>query len=215
MNDIVFSDLPFIIEAIIESDKSGTERLSYSTIFGLSEKEVRKYLSEMLLEEIKGCGELSLSSYLVAERKGELIGTICAWIEADNQMASAVLKGNLLLYTIPKKAIEKALEINNLINELQFSYRPKTIIFRTAFVTKDNRGFNLGGILKEKIILNLIKNRPEIREVYVDTFVCSKASLRTNEKLGFEVVEIKESKNPDILNYLPSNKKVLMKKVLK
>ena len=54
-------DISFLVETIIEAEKSGTDRLSYSTVFGLSNEDTHKYLNDMLKEEIDGC-ELSVSS---------------------------------------------------------------------------------------------------------------------------------------------------------
>ena len=52
MNDFIFrhaniNDVSFLVDTIIEAEKSGTDILSYTTIFGLSEKEARKYIGEM------------------------------------------------------------------------------------------------------------------------------------------------------------------------
>ena len=100
MENLIFrnatiTDVPFIVTAIIEAEKSGTDKLSYSTIFGLTEEEVRSYLQEMLYEEIDGC-ELSISSFIIAEYNGQPAGALSAWIEGKDGIPSAILKGNLL-----------------------------------------------------------------------------------------------------------------------
>ena len=58
------SDIDFIIEAILEADRSDTDRISYCTIFNLSRVEFRKILREILIEDIQG-SELCLSDFLV------------------------------------------------------------------------------------------------------------------------------------------------------
>lgn len=218
-NDVLYrvaniDDVDFIIDQIIESEKSGSNTLSYSKIFGLSELEVRKYLKLMLMEDMEGCAEFSVRNYLLAEKDDKVIAGVCAWIEAENGISSSVSKGNLLNYYFPSEAIQKAIKLQSILSDLHFNYNHLAIHMRTTYVTKNNRGKGLGFTLKEKIIESLTKDKPNIKEVYIDTFSCNKASLRTNEKLGFTVVDIKESSSEEILNYLPSNKKVMQKKVL-
>ena len=71
------NDVPFLVDTIIEAEKSGTDILTYSTVFGLSEDETRKYMADMLLEEVDGC-ELSISSFLVAENEGQVVAAVGA-----------------------------------------------------------------------------------------------------------------------------------------
>ena len=94
-------DISFLIETIIEAEKAGTDILSYATIFELTELEIKNYLEAILREEIDGC-ELSISSFLVAEKNKNLIAASCAWVECAEGVPSRILKGNLLNYFIPK-----------------------------------------------------------------------------------------------------------------
>lgn len=219
MDDIIFrkatiKDIHFIVDVIIEAEKSGTDRLSYSTIFGLSEDKVRKHLVEMLSEEIDGCGELSISSYLLAENRNELIAAACAWVEGAEGLPTAVLKGNILNFILPRKAIDKAVKLQEILHELHFDYEPNVIHMGAGYVEKKSRGKGLLKIIKEKQLNYLVKENPKIREAYVDTFEASKAALRTSEKLGFIIVEVKEASSDEILKYLPSKRKYFLKKKL-
>ena len=110
-------DIPFLVETIIEAEKSGTNTLSYSTIFGLSEADAKKYIALMLDEEVDDC-ELSVNAFLVAELNGETVGAVCAWIEEAEGVSSSTLKGNLLRFTLPNKCFESLTKISSLIKEL-------------------------------------------------------------------------------------------------
>src|SRR5487761_2666622 len=99
-------DVAFLVETIIEAEKSGTDVLSYSTVFGLTEDDSRKYIAEMLLEEVDGC-EISISSFMVAEIDGKPVAAVSAWIEGIERVQSKILKGNLLHFTLPKECIER------------------------------------------------------------------------------------------------------------
>ncbi len=82
-------DVPFLVDTIIAAEKSGTDIFTYSTIFGLTEEEARKYIAAMFLEEIDGC-ELSISSFLLAESNGHIAAAIGAWIEGNEGISSNV-----------------------------------------------------------------------------------------------------------------------------
>ena len=120
------SDIPFLVETIVEAEKSGTPILSYTTIFGLNEEDAKKYIASMLDEEIDGC-ELSVSAFLVAELNGKTVGAVCAWIEGAEGVPSSTLKGNLLRFTLPQTCFESIHKINHLINELHIARVAKNL----------------------------------------------------------------------------------------
>ena len=206
-------DIPFLVETIIEAEKSGTEILPWSTIFGLSEDETRACLSAMLAEEVDGC-ELSVSSFLVAETEGRVVAALSAWIEGENNEPSAQLKGNLLSYCLPGEAIRKAIAIHPILSGINIEYNPGTIQKGAGYVAKEYRNMKLFGILTDEIVKRLRLKKPEVSEVCTQIYGCNTAAIRANEKAGFQIVMEKVSSNEEILRYLPSNKKLLMKKEL-
>ena len=193
-------DIPFLVDTIIEAEKSGTDKLSYTTVFGLTENETRKYISEMLMEETDHC-ELSVSSFMIAEKDNQLAAAVAAWEECADGIPSSVLKGNLLNYTLPKGYIEKALSINNLLRELHLECIQGTIQVGLVYVAAAFRGKNLVRILIDKQIERLVKANSDLDEMYVQVF-------------GNNLPAIKEANDNEILLYLPSNKKILMKMYL-
>jgi len=206
-------DIDFLVETIIEAEKASTDILPYTTIFGLSEKDTKIYLKKMLEEEIDGC-VLSISSYLVIENNHKIIAALSAWIESEEGIPSAILKGNLLNYFLPLECIQRASKLNEIVSGLHIDYLPNTIQIGAGYVTKENRGNNLLGSLISKQIEILSHNRPDITEVYDDMFGCNKPAIRTDEKLGFKKFMVKESSKKDIINYLPSNTKIVMQKTI-
>lgn len=218
MDDFIFrnatiNDVPFLVDTIIEAEKSGTEILTYSTVFGLSEDETRKYIAEMLLEEVDGC-ELSISSFLVAENEGNIVAAVGAWIEGIEGISSSVLKGNLLNYTLPKKCIESAIPLNIMLRELHIEYIPDTIQIGLVYVSSAFRGKNLVSLLINEQISNLKQIKPGISEIYVQVFGNNVAAIKAYEKANFKIQFAKESVNKDILKYMPAGNKILMKREL-
>lgn len=218
MNEFVLrhatiNDVPFLVETIIEAEKSGTDKLSYSTVFGLSDEDSRKYIADMLFEEVDGC-ELSISSFLIAEKNGKIAAAVAAWIEGLDGIPSSVLKGNLLNYTLPKECIDKALAKNSIIRDLHIEYISQTMQLGLVYVSSDFRGLNLVSLLIDEQVISLHNHRPTIAEMYVQVFGNNCPAIKAYEKANFKVVMVKEAMNKEILQYLPSDKKILMKKEL-
>lgn len=213
LRNATIDDIPFLVDTIVEAEKSGTDKFSYATVFGISEESARKYISDMLLEEVDGC-ELSISSFLVAEKNGKIAAAMSAWIEGLDGIPSSIIKGNLLNYIMPRECIVKATLVNPIIREMHIEYTLNSIQFGAGYVSNEFRGNNLIGVLNNEITERLAKSKPDVSEVYAQIFGCNISSIRAAEKAGFNAVMIKESSNKEICNYLPSNKKLLMKKNL-
>jgi len=69
------ADIDFIIETIIEAEKSLTDKISYCNIFSLSESELLDILRNILSEDITG-QDLCYSEYLIAEVNGVVAGAM-------------------------------------------------------------------------------------------------------------------------------------------
>lgn len=212
--DATTADIPFLVETIIEAEKSGTDILSYTTVFGLSEDESRKYIAAMLEEEVDGC-ELSVSSFLLAEKDGQIAAAIAAWIEGEEGIPSTVLKGNLLNYTLPKSNIEKAMEVNPVLRDLHIEYKTDTLQLGLVYVSAAFRGQDLVRLLIEEKIRRAKEKMPSLSEMFVQVFGDNKPAIRAYEKAGFITVQSKQSGDLRVSDYLPSPTKVLMRKEIK
>lgn len=208
------ADIPFLVETIIEAEKSGTPVFSYTTIFGLSLEEAKKYIALMLEEEIDGC-ELSISAFLVAELQGKLVGAVCAWIEGSEGVSSITLKGNLLRYTLPSKCFESIYHLNPLIKELHIEYVPNTIQVGLVYVAEEARGKGLVQKLLQEKMQQLRQSNKDVNEAYVQVFGHNVAAIKAYEKLGFRVSCSKTANTEEISKYLPSSSKLSMKLNLK
>lgn len=206
-------DIPFLVNTIIEAEKSGTEILTYSTIFGLSEDEARKYLSMMLLEEVDDC-ELSTSSFLLALVDNQIVAAVAAWIEGLHGIPSTVLKGNLLKYILPEEAFLRALSFSHIIQELHIEYIPNSIQIGLVYVTKSHRGQNIASLLIDEQISRLLQMNKKPEGIYVQVFGNNLPAIKAYEKANFKKILIKESYNKDILSYMPAERKILMKREL-
>ncbi len=207
------SDVRFLAEAIIEAEKAGTDILSWSTIFGLSENDAKQFIEAMLMEEIDGC-ELSISSFIVAETEGRVVAALSAWVEGINNESSAQLKGNLLSFHLPKECIKKATAIYPVLQDIHIDYIKGTIQKGAGYIIKEYRNRHLFQILTNNIIEYLLESNPDVNEAYTQIYGCNIPAIKANEKVGFNIVLEKESSNEEILQFVPSNKKVMMRKII-
>ena len=214
IRDANINDIPFIVETIVEAEKSGTNIFSYNTIFGLSEEEAKKNIENMLLEEVDDC-ELSISSFKIAVLNNIIAGATAAWIEGFQGLSSAMLKGNLLNFTLPKACIERAKLLSPILKGLHIEHTNNSIQLGLVYLKKDFRGMGLVNLLINSHIDFLKQKQKEITEVYVQVFSNNLAAVKAYKKVGFSVIKSKKSSNKTILNLLPFNEKTLMLRELK
>jgi GNAT superfamily N-acetyltransferase len=211
IREATLQDIPFIVEAIIHAEKSGTDRLSYTTIFGLTEEETKQKLTEMLEEEVDNC-ELSVSSYLLAEKDNLVVAGNGAWVEGLDGISSNDLKRNLINYYFPRSSFEKAAKAAAILSDIHIPRTINAIQLEIVYVKPEYRGNNLGETLEAKNIERLSALKDDISMVEGQIFGNNVASLNLHKKFGFEIVLEKQSENPEAGLYIPSNKKVLIRK---
>jgi ribosomal protein S18 acetylase RimI-like enzyme len=207
------NDIPFLVDTIIEAEKSGTSTLTYTTIFGLSEIQARDYIAKMLEEAIDGC-ELSVSGFVLAEKSGNIAGAVGAWLEGSEGIPSNVLKGNLLSYVLPISCLEKAVSLNNIVRDLYIEHKRGAIQIGLVYVAPEARGKGLVSVLINHKISLLKKIHPNANEVYIQVFGNNLPAIIAYKKLGFEIVLNKTAVLPETSKYMPDSSKVLMRKYI-
>jgi GNAT superfamily N-acetyltransferase len=203
-------DIAFLVKTIIEAEKSGTDILSYSTVFGLDEQQSAVYLSKILFEGVDGC-ELSTSSFLIAEIDEKPVAAVSAWIEEREGIPSSLIKGSLLASVLPNEAILKSSGINCIISQLYAKCIPMSLQIGLVYVLKSYRGFGLAGRLINAQIIKALKDTRELRDIYVQVFGNNLPAIKSYQKIGFKIEQELVAKNRLISSYLPSDKKIIMK----
>ncbi len=208
-----FADIDIIIEAIIAAEKSGSDVLSYTAIFGLTEEQTKGYLKEMLEEEIDGC-ELSLSSYLIAETRGEPVAVMGAWIEGEEDVPSSIIKGNLLSYFLPRESMIKAIEISPVISEMAIEYISNTLCIGIVYVKEKFRRKGLVLKLLNEHIIRAMADDKDL-DIFIQVFGNNIAAIKAYKKLGFKEWKVVRSDNNQVIKFLPSKIKYFLKKNIK
>lgn len=204
-------DIPFIVEIIISAEKSGTNTLSYCTLFGLSEEQAKEYLAQMLAEEVDDC-ELSVSSYLIATLHNEPVAGVGAWIEGFNGLSSNLLKRNLLTYTVPKHCFEYAIKASAAVSDLYLPETNASIQIGMVYVKENFRGNGLAPQLIEAQIIKLSETNSHIETIEVQVFANNESAIHCYHKLGFVKSNESISNKSDAKHFFPDNRKILMSK---
>ena len=208
VREATLNDVDFIVEAIIEAEKSGSDKLSYSAVFNLSEDEIRKIFRSMLLEEIDGC-EFSITSYLVAEIDKKVVGTIGSWVERQ-EAPSSFVKSNLLTYYLPKSSILYASREAKITSELYIEHVNGALSLVVVYINPEHRGKRLFELLTNEHI----KRNAGVQELSIQVMANNIYAIRSYERYGFKKCFAKKTGNEKIMQFLPFNEKILMKKPL-
>lgn len=209
------SDIPFLADVIIAAEKGMSDRLSFSTLFNLPENKVRELIISMLEEEVDGT-ELSLSSFIVTEYHGEPISGSGAWIESlGGNLPSKILKSNLISYTFEKESIDFLQTKAHIIKDVLVDREPLTLQLEYFHISNEHLGKGLDTVLMEKIEENALAEYPQLEKVQCQLFKNSIFAIKILLKHGFTIVRKYKTDNEDIFDYLPSNEKYLMEKILK
>lgn len=204
-------DIPFIIEVIIEAEKSGTDKLGLSTLFDLSEEEVKTCLYSMLEEEISGC-EFSIDSFFIAENNQEKIGAVGGWIEGNNddKLPSAILKANLMSFYVPKENLLKIKEKSDIISGIQIERQEGSYQLEYVYLKPEYRG---NGIINS-LIEEHVRQAESCKNMFVQVFANNIKAIHSYEKVGFIISNTFHSSNSQTKDYLPDDTKLLMIKKL-
>lgn len=207
------NDVDFVIETIIEAEKSLTDKLSYSTIFNLSIEEVQNTLKRICLLDFQG-QELCFSQYLIIEAEGQIAGACCAWIEAEDGLESSLIKGNLLLSEFGREKIIEARKYFPLLHQITIEREPGTLQIVNAYVKSEFRGQGLIGKLILEHIRIYKEKHPTLKKVQLRPIKSNPQACRAYEKIGFRIVLEKTVNDKSVLEILPADTKVLMEKIL-
>jgi len=210
----VKSDIPFLADTVIAAEKGRSDKLSYSTLFNITESKAKELIIEMFEEEIDGC-ELSLSSFLVAEYNGEIVAALGSWIEGFNgSLPSKILKSNLILYTYKKESIEFFKTKSHLVKDIFIEREPLTLQLEYMYTSSKHLGKGLDSEFIKKSKANALARYPGLQKVQTQLFKNNILAIIVLRKKGFNVIKSYKSDNKEILNYIPFDEKLLMEELI-
>ncbi len=210
----VKNDIPFLTDTVIAAEKGRSDKLSYSTLFNVSESRAKELIMAMFEEEIDGC-DLSISSFLVVEHNGEVVAALGSWIECfEGSLPSAILKSNLILHTYEKESIEFFKTVSHIIKDIFIEREPLSLQFEYIYISPAHLGKGLDTELFKKSEEIALAKYPGLQKAQSQLFKNNILAVIVLKKKGFNVVKSYKSNNTEILNYIAFNEKMLMEKIL-
>ncbi|MBS3914325.1 MAG: GNAT family N-acetyltransferase [Bacteroidetes bacterium] len=204
------SDIPFITKAILESEKSGTETLSWSRILDLKEEDVSQLIQQILEEEIEG-QEWNPNGFLIAEENGKPAAALSAWIENTGGMSSGMIKAQSIAFMVPEKW-KGAAEKLQMVSSVQIPRISGALQLENIYVDPEFRGRKLAAQLIEFAISEYQKTNPEIELAEIQLMGNNIPALRSYTNCGFLKAAESPVSNDLILNLLPGTFKVSLQR---
>ena len=206
-------DIEFIATTIIEAEKSSTDKIGPANYFEVSASDYRKYLIQMLEEEIDGC-EISISSYVVAEYEEEIVAARGGWLEGNNEegASSSMLKSNLFAYVLPRENLMKGQIKYDIVKDIMIEREMGTYQLENSYTKAEFRGYHIMAMLDEYHINIAIKKG--VKKIQAHVSKNNDKSIRACERSGFHIVRSFTSKHPQVTDYYPDNTMVLLEREL-
>jgi len=210
------ADIPFLVTVVVAAEKSGSDKLSYSTLFDLAEQQAKDFIAAMFEEEIDGC-EFSVSSFLIVEYAGEPVAAFGGWIETlnEDELPSKMLKSNLISYTFGRAAMESLKSKAAFISELVSERESLTLQLEYLYVVDEHRGKGLSNRLIEALEQTAFLQYPSVTKAQVQVYGNNTNAINVYKKNGFQIKEKYKTDNAEVLNLLPYNEKYIMEKLFK
>ena len=202
-------DISFVTEAVLESEKSGSNKISSCNIFELSENGFKEILTEVFRQDIENY-DYYLSGFLIAELNGEYVGALGSWLEAPDDNASGMIKASMLFQYLDKSKMKAISKNTRIVKGLALNREKNTLQLEHGYVRENFRRQGIfTALLKENILRNY-KKYGRFEKVQGILFKENFKSYKAHLKFGYEVTEEKKVNDPEIFNFFPYDCKVLM-----
>lgn len=206
-----FDDIPFIIDAIVYSERSGQNYSFYERAFDFDELQLRELIKSILIENIPG-SELCYDNFTILFVDNKPVSTLASWIEGSGNQSSNFIKSTIFSFMLPKEKWKNAQKAIDLINKISIKRSPKIPQIESVFVTPQNRG--KGYLLKMmNYIFNLYESssHSQIEMISVEGNL---VSVKAFKKCKFEIKNIIKTSDTKVLEIFPGMGKILWIKKL-
>jgi ribosomal protein S18 acetylase RimI-like enzyme len=204
-------DIDFIIEAVMEAEKSGSDKLSYSGLFDMEPERVHGLLTAVFDEEIEG-QELYLPNFVVAEEDGKLAGALSAWVEAEDGVGSNMIKGNIFGFLLGAERMAAIADRAAALADMAVERDAGTLQIENVYVHPSFRGRSLAGAMMERQIKDNLAAGKRFECVQSVLLGNNTSSLKAFEKAGFSIKKRNTTANPRIFDVLSCDTKILVEK---
>jgi GNAT superfamily N-acetyltransferase len=199
-------DLDFIIDCIIESEKSGGDIFPYSEAFGISILQFSQIIKGIFDEEIADQPWCLDHWYVVESDEGDAVAGLSAWIEGVGGVSSDMLKAQILNFFL-KKEWEAATEKLQVLSSVSIPRKSQYVQLEHLFTHRLHRG---KGYMKALMnyALDLYTDFP----AEIQVLEINKNAVSLYEYIGFSVNERQCNEALERLSLLSGNCKLQLLK---
>lgn len=177
--------LSFILDAIIESEKSNSTNISYCTLFDISETEFREILKLIFQEDISNI-PWCFSNWIIGSFESKPVTGLAYWLEKSD-LSSELIKLQALNYHLKSK-VEKS-TFSFLLQKLQRVSIPRIPHFwqmEHMYTLSEYRG---SGHIKN--LIEFVLTRSNIKKSQIQLTANNHGALKAYLSLGFKVSDTK------------------------
>lgn len=207
----VKEDIPFLVESIIEAEKSGTDYTVYEKLLNINKEKMKDFICFSLNSGIKGC-ELSIESHMVCEVEGRYAGSIAFWVEGLNELFSANIKANLIHFYFKKQLPDDLSKKFELLSEIEIKRTAENLQIESIYIRNEYRGNRLVADIIDYAVNEYKKKYRNLNKAQIISVIENESSKRSFLNAGFSVVLTKETNSMEILNLFPGTGKILWEK---
>jgi D-alanine--poly(phosphoribitol) ligase subunit 1 len=179
------NDISFIVDAIINAEKSNSEIIGLGQLMSLGEIDLRSKLASALEEEVDGC-EFHLEGFTIATYEESPVAALCTWVEGinENNQPSPTLKINLFKHIFGIEKMQQLEQHKALIQGMRLTRTPGAHQVEYVYVTPAHRGRDLVSRMIQYSLKRHEKTTdPLISEVEV--FANNAGAIKAYEKCGY------------------------------
>lgn len=199
-------DMEFITDGIIHAEMSGSTKLPYQTLFGLTLEETQTLIRHVIEEEIDG-QEWYLPNFSILEIDGEPATCLSSWIEGENGNGSGLLKAQVMGWILKEKWTNATQQLECL-KSIQLPRIQSALQLECIYTKKEYRGKGLASKLIKHCIQEAVTSPQQPKMAEIQLLGNNEAAMRSYTKCGFLLREQSTSSHPEILNLLAHHTRV-------
>ncbi|MFO0617598.1 MAG: GNAT family N-acetyltransferase [Polyangiaceae bacterium] len=209
----VAADTDWLVTAIIEAEKSGTDATLFRRVFALDETAERAALASILAEDVSG-SELAVESFLVAELDGVRAGCIATWIEADDGPPSSHVKATLWSHVLGAPVFRAAAPALKRTSAIDIPREKGALQIESVFVEPAFRGRRVVSTLVARALERTKAERPDVQKAQILSVLENTASAKAFAHAGFARARETSSSDPDLRMIFPGSGRILWERAL-
>lgn len=207
------TDADWLVTAILEAEKSGTDATLFRKVFALDEAAERAALAAILAEDVPG-SELSVGSFLVAEIDGARAGCIAVWIEGDDGPPSSHVKATLWSHVLGAPVFRAAAPSLKISAQVDIPREKGALQIESVFVEPAFRGRRVVTTLIAHALQDWKAKRPDVQRAQILSVTENTASARAFTHAGFARARETSSDDPALRMIFPGSGRILWERAL-